>query len=184
MVVAGIDPSLTGTGLVVTQGGELLKAMTIDTDKLRGVERLLHIEGRLRFELKPLHSISRKAEWLVCLEGYAYARPNQAHQIGELGGVIRRFLHEERLPWIEISPHSVKKFATGKGNVKKNQVLMYVYKQWGLELDDDNIADAFVLCKMGEAVIKTAAENNVAYSEERLKALEKPLEAYKQLGGA
>lgn len=180
MVVAGIDSSLTGTGLVVTLGGELLKAMTIDTDKLRGVERLLHIERRLRFELKPfLHSI-----WLVCLEGYAYARPNQAHQIGELGGVIRRFLHEERLPWIEISPHSVKKFATGKGNVKKNQVLMYVYKQWGLELDDDNIADAFVLCKMGEAVIKTAAENNVAYSEERLKALEKPLEAYKQLGGA
>lgn len=144
-VVMGIDPSLTSTGLVVLSNSELISSETIGI-KEKGIARLLELqnilEGRL-FTYKPD---------LVVIEGYAFARSNQAHQMGELGGMIRMLLTQKRVPWIEVAPTQVKKFATGKGNAAKDLILMNVYKRWGVEFDSNDIADAYVLARIGLAV--------------------------------
>jgi len=49
------------------------------------------------------------------------------------------------------TPTELKKFITGKGNAKKQIIIQQVYKKYGIEFEDDNLADAFVLAKMAEA---------------------------------
>ena len=45
-------------------------------------------------------------------------------------------------------PTQIKKFITGRGNAKKDVIIREVYKRWGFETDDHNIADAYGLAQM------------------------------------
>ncbi|CEP67860.1 Crossover junction endodeoxyribonuclease RuvC [Moorella glycerini] len=144
--VMGIDPSLTSTGLVALENGNLILHETLEV-KEKGIARLLTLQNILERRL-----FAYKPD-LVVVEGYAFARSNQAHQMGELGGMIRMLLTQKRVPWIEVAPTQVKKFATGKGNSPKDIILRDVYKRWGVEFDSSDEADAFVLAKIGQAVL-------------------------------
>ncbi len=161
MIIIGIDPSLTVTACCILQSlphsGPLLERVI--PGKLRGMERLDYIQNSIR------DILNRYSCDLVCIEGYAYARPNQAHQMGELGGVLRLLLYRENVPYTEIAPPTLKKFATGKGNADKDQVMLQVYKRWGIECANNNEADAFVLAKMGECLIMGKEELTVAQAE-------------------
>jgi crossover junction endodeoxyribonuclease RuvC len=140
MKIVGIDASLTGTGIAILNSS--LRTECIQTG-LTGSRRLVDIRERVR-------SIVEGAE-LVVLEGYAFARPNQAHQIGELGGVLRVLFYEMGLKVIEVAPSAVKKYATGKGNAKKEDIAVAIYKRWGREFKTNDEADAFVLAVIGKA---------------------------------
>jgi crossover junction endodeoxyribonuclease RuvC len=43
---------------------------------------------------------------------------------------------------------TLKKFAAGKGNAKKQEMLMMMYKRWGVEFSDDNAADSYALARL------------------------------------
>jgi len=170
----GLDLSLAGTGIVAlgtVEGQEIMHESRIESAK-HGVQRVLEIESEVTAV------ITKYKPSLVCLEGYAFARANQAHQIGELGGVIRRMLTiimGEEL-WIEVSPGQVKKFATGSGNAKKDQVMLGAYKRWGYEADNSDLADAFVLAKIGQILLQGGLEcEQLQNNEQRavIKELEK-----------
>jgi crossover junction endodeoxyribonuclease RuvC len=48
-----------------------------------------------------------------------------------------------------VAPTSLKKYITGKGTkVQKNQILLQVYKKWGVEFTDDNAADSYGLARI------------------------------------
>lgn len=94
----------------------------------------------------------------VCMEDYARGMRNGREEAGELGGLVklelyRRLPHPVRYPTV-VSPSSLKKYATGSGSaaVKKQQILLAVYKKWGEEFKDDNQADAYVLAKIAHAL--------------------------------
>lgn len=87
----------------------------------------------------------------AAIESYAFgAKGSRAYQIGELGGIIKYQLADKHHKPSYIPPSAVKKFATGKGNAKKVDVIIGVMKRWGYEPEDndDNLADAFVLAQM------------------------------------
>lgn len=89
---------------------------------------------------------------LVVIEGYAYAgKFNNALQY-ELGACIRMRLYQDEIPFVEVQPTSLKKFVTGKGNCKKDLMLLNVYKRWEFDTEDDNEADAYGLAQMGRAI--------------------------------
>lgn len=142
--IVGVDASLTSTGVVALEKDKVYP-YTIQR-KSTGVERLIEIREIVRAEIVSAD--------IVVIEGYAFARANQAHQIGELGGVLRVMFHEEKIKYIEAAPSAVKKFATGKGNAKKEDVVLSVYKRWGKEFKTNDETDAFVLAKIGEAWLK------------------------------
>ena len=141
MKIVGIDPSLTSTGVAVLPN----KTYTIKS-KQRGVARLVEIRDAIKEEIADAD--------IVILENYAYCRANQAHQIGELGGVLRVLLTEFGVKWKTVAPGQLKKFATGKGNAKKEHILQQVYKRWGVECKTSDEADAFTLAKIGQALIQ------------------------------
>jgi len=151
--IFGIDPSLTSTGYCVRDSGKTYAIGTILPKKLRGVERLLYIEDKLN------DLCMKQLGGLVVIEGYSFGSQGRAiFQIGELGGVIRRYLHLMEIPWVEVAPASLKKFVTGKGNTKKEHMMMHVLKRWGVECNNNNEADAFGLAMIGECLSGKATE--------------------------
>lgn len=139
MRLCALDLSLTASGVAVWTPVVGREVTTLEPSS-RGVERLEWI-------LRRVVDLTRGAD-LVVIEGYAYARANQAHQIGELGGVIRLALHTRHVPYVEIAPSAVKKYATGKGNAGKELVLVEAVKRLGYEGSDNNEADALWLLTM------------------------------------
>jgi crossover junction endodeoxyribonuclease RuvC len=138
MRVLGLDLSLTASGYAADE-----EAVGVIRSRARGPRRLAEIRN---FILE----LASDCE-VVVLEGYSYASPNQAHQIGELGGVVRLGLYAAHVPYAEIPPAVLKKFATGKGNADKDAVLAAAIRRFGFQGEDNNAADAWILRAMGLA---------------------------------
>jgi len=108
----GIDLSLTSTGWATASG-----TGTIST-KMKGMERLEFIHDSI---LNLLETIPFP---IVAVEGYAFAKQtSHAHAQGELGGIIRMMMFRNQVPWIEVPPTNRAKFATGRGNAGKSEVI-------------------------------------------------------------
>jgi len=141
MNTVGLDLSLTSTGYSV-----LGETGSINGTKLRGPERLIVIREKVRSLIEPL------ASPVVAIEGYSFGSKNsQAHATGELGGVVRVLLHELNVPYVEIPPTCRSKFATGKGNAGKSEVVSAISAKTGIIWTGsgaDDMCDAWILEEM------------------------------------
>ena len=117
----GLDLSLTSSGISING-----KTSIVST-KAKGPERLSYIN-------KTILQICLDEEINCALiEGYSFAsRNSQAHSIGELGGCIRMTFWECGISYTEIPPTSRAKFATGKGNAGKSEVVSSISAKTGI----------------------------------------------------
>jgi crossover junction endodeoxyribonuclease RuvC len=81
----------------------------------------------------------------VFIEGYAYASKGVVFHIGENTGLLKHRLWERDVSFVEISPPSIKKFATGKGNSNK----MSMYESFVKETEFD--ISATIHCNEGDS---------------------------------
>jgi crossover junction endodeoxyribonuclease RuvC len=88
---------------------------------------------------------------IICIEGFGFAS-QQAIQLGGIGWGIRMAMWRKLIPYFEPSPSQVKKFATGKGNTKKDNMTVPIYRLWGFEHKSDNVRDAFVLAQIARSL--------------------------------
>lgn len=150
--IVGLDLSLTATGVAPSRFPQLRIAYTITT-KLRGCERLAYIRDEVMRPCSPVEVWDpdwRMVAPLVVIEDYAFSRAAaHSHQLGELGGVVRLALHEAGVPFVCVVPSSLKKYATGKGNANKGEMLAAAIRRLGYEGASDNEADALWLQAMG-----------------------------------
>ena len=136
--VIGLDLSLTATGVACDHNCS--KATT----NLRGCERLIFVRDYVA-DLTHKHLLP-----FVVIEGFSFGSNNRsAREIGGLGWVVRVMLHETQVPWIEVPPATLKKYATGKGNVGKVEMVVSARERLGYEGHDDNEADALWLRAIG-----------------------------------
>jgi crossover junction endodeoxyribonuclease RuvC len=56
---------------------------------------------------------------------------------------------------------TLKKYASGKGTSKKQEMLLQIYKRWGVEFNDDNAADAYALARLAGSVHIDAIEKAI-----------------------
>jgi crossover junction endodeoxyribonuclease RuvC len=89
------------------------------------------------------------------VEGYSYGSPrgagSQAHSIGELGGVFRLLCYRRAIPLAVVAPTQLKKYATGKGNATKDEVVAAIASRTGLHFPGpgaNDKYDAWVLWQM------------------------------------
>lgn len=127
----GIDLSYTATGIAMTGH----QPSTFGTKPgPPHHERALTISGEIQRHLA-------LTDGLICIEG-GVNRSQAAFNSGILHGVVRCALrsnwHRVRL----IPPATVKKYATGKGNVDKVAVIVAARERLGIDTLDDNEADA------------------------------------------
>jgi crossover junction endodeoxyribonuclease RuvC len=60
-----------------------------------------------------------------------------------------------------VPPMTLKKYAAGKGNAKKQEMLLQIYKRWGIEFNDDNAADSYALARLAAGIAKDKVEEAV-----------------------
>lgn len=159
----GFDPGLSpGSPTLVTidANGKLVESFKLATVKLPKGSSSHKVGERLKMLTDDLfRQLLRLSPLQWFMEGYSHASAHQAHQLGELGGVVRyRALHfeaKDQLPFpIVAPPSSLKKFVLGRGGGKgtdKVAVAVAANRLWGLAMSDEHAYDALVLSQMARA---------------------------------
>lgn len=140
-IVLAIDPS-TKTGFTVLEVNKTnihIKHLEEYKAPSKGMERLGFIAGRLD------QLLSKYAPDIVYIEGYSFMSKFNLVTMAEVGTIFRYFLWQAGYEVIEVAPTTLKKFITGKGNSNKNLILLNVFKNWNINIENDNIADSFGL---------------------------------------
>lgn len=146
--ILGLDLSLSATGWCFTADGSNYQMGTLKApDKMREVDRLRYLRELL---LATILKHDLRGRGVVFLEEYAFAAQGRAFGLGEWGGVARCLLADNALHVFSVSPGTLKKFVTGKGNAKKNEMLLGVFKKWGASFHSDDEADAYSLTQFGK----------------------------------
>src|SRR5690625_3467806 len=159
----GVDPSTTGTGLVILdKKGNVMIEKEITTKEKEDPQRFIDIADQV------INHIDFDDK--VLIEGFSYGSRGRgvSTQYG-VGWIIRALLVEEHINYIEVSPGGLKKFATGKGNTSKDNMILPIFKRWNFEDDSDNVRDAYELAQMGRAL--DGLEKTTKYQKEALKAI-------------
>lgn len=161
--VIGLDISLTSTGY------SGFGSTGTFTSKLKGVERLDDLAIQLRNYL-----LSAPNDVVLIIEGYSFgSRASQAHAIGEIGGVMRLEAFRAGIAYVEVPPTCRAKFATGRGNASKNEVISAISARTGITWSGkgaDDEADAWILEEM--ALVKLGRER-FEWPKVNLEALDK-----------
>ena len=162
MKLMGLDLSLTSTGMSMNGVTSVIRS------KARGAERLSEVTKSV------LHECLENEIDCVVIEGYSFAsRSGQAFSIGELGGCIRMTLFECNIPIVEIPPTCRAKFATGRGNASKGEVISAISAKTGIIFSGasgNDECDAWVLEQMAITKVGLSAYQ---WTKEQLSSFEK-----------
>jgi crossover junction endodeoxyribonuclease RuvC len=140
----GIDPS-TKTGLVILENNKIHTAIEITSKEKRDPHRFMDIAKKVMKYITE-HDV-------ICIEGFSYSSKGSAVSVQYgIGWILRSELIRAGLNYHDVPPSSVKKFATGKGNAKKEDMVLPIFKRWGFEHNSDNVRDAFVLAQIAQAL--------------------------------
>ena len=128
--VVGLDLSITATGCCHPDG-------EVETWKYAAK----HGDLRLRYIADEVQALALTCPDLFVIEDL----PTHAHGAGITGmvhGAVRCLLLRAEIPYALVTPATLKKYATGKGNADKTAMALALYKKARIELGDDNQVDA------------------------------------------
>jgi crossover junction endodeoxyribonuclease RuvC len=171
----GIDPS-TRTGLVILdKNGELIDSMEI-TAKGEDPARMIEIIDDVIAQMEDGD--------FTAIEGFSYGSRGSAVDIQYgIGWGLRMGLHVSDRRYIQVAPAALKKFTGAKGNAKKDELAVHIYKRWGFESKSDNVRDAFVLAHIARmthfynrplAELKGIEHNLTAFQADVIKVILNP----------
>lgn len=102
---------------------------------------------------------------MAVLEDYSFASTGRTFQIGENFGLLKYKLRERIIPFVTVPPTVLKKFATGKGNAKKDLMEIAYKEDTGHDIKDilgmtenqwnpsSDIIDSYFLAKYWRSVL-------------------------------
>jgi Holliday junction resolvasome RuvABC endonuclease subunit len=160
--ILGLDLSLNHTGWCTFTVGEpaSLQYGVHDLEKspLSEIEKM----DAVLIWLEPMLT----AGAVVIIEGFAFAAKGRAvYQMAGLQYLVRHLLFQKAVPFKLVTPNQAKKFLTGKHNSDKNLILLKTFRVYGIEVEDDNIADAINMNKIGQAILGLLELSNQAQQE-------------------
>jgi Holliday junction resolvasome RuvABC endonuclease subunit len=173
-VAIGIDQSLTGFALSAVSVEFPQQHHTwVYKSPYKGVERLDDIQTFIFDRLEWLQARGNNIHD-IAMESPFLGSPSTL-PLSELAAAVKLFLFGHfyennnypekqsqhlRTPLV-VPPMTLKKYATGKGTSKKQEMLLQIYKRWGVEFLDDNAADAYALARL-------ASENSIDSIEAKI----------------
>lgn len=168
----GIDPSLQSTGLYFYQrygqfGNYKYSQPTyaqIDTkpkDFPNNINRCLYIASLIVQLIEQKIDDNTKVKLVVCQDYFVGRSQGAVISLAELGTMIRYKILLKGFPLCVVPPKTIKKFVTGNGNAKKQQMMQTVFNRWGYKASTDNLADACGMSKFAEFITQLWNENLV-----------------------
>lgn len=135
MKIIGLDLAVGATGLCLPDG-----TTQVIKPKSQGDRRLLEIQYAVG------SAVTQSRAELVVMEDVPSRMIGAAGKvIPMVHGAVRTDLMTMGTPYALVSPATLKKFATGKGNADKTAMILAAYKRSGIEFTDDNECDAWWL---------------------------------------
>lgn len=158
----GIDPS-TKTGFVIlNDDGSVDIDVEVKPHTTSDPHRFMEIADTI---MKLLESDDR-----IIIEGFSYGSTGDAVSIQYgTGWMMRAWIIKNGMDYIEVTPGGLKKFATGDGRTKKENMILPIYKKWGYEHTSDNVRDAYVMAQIGRYM--DGLEEPTKYQQDVLKKL-------------
>ena len=145
--VVGLDLSLTGTGVAII-GEAGIRTHLITSKGKKGASLRERWERLDILANKIQQAIPEKV--LVVIEQPAYSQTGGSHH--DRSGLWWLIVHALN-PWhtvVEVTPGTLKKFATGKGNAGKDEMLAAAIRRYpAADVVNNNVADALHLAAMG-----------------------------------
>jgi crossover junction endodeoxyribonuclease RuvC len=135
--ILGLDLSLTATGYCLNgESGRI-------TSREKGWDRVAEIVQevtRLTFGVD-----------VVVVEGPAYGAKDQRGiwERAGLRGALFLWLYQHHLTTVEVTPATLKMYATGRGNAHKDAMIAAAIRRFYFQGSDNNEADAYLLWCMG-----------------------------------
>lgn len=161
----GIDASLSGFAIAMMPDDDTLPLAWHHAFSGAGTARLAAVRKYLNDHIMQFTSSGVHTIEDVALEDTVRSSFSSL-AMGELAATVKLTLYDSlmvgkgRTP-LRVPPNTLKKFATGRGNAKKNEVLLSCYKKWGMEFRDDNEADAYVLSRISAGLFDNAYEEEI-----------------------
>jgi Holliday junction resolvasome RuvABC endonuclease subunit len=150
--VLGIDQSVRATGIcVLCAETRIVRHLELVAPfKSTGMgltsPHLAVLDGRLRALL------TEHTPQVMVMEGYAYNAANKKFMLGEVGGIVKLAALTFNTPLYVAAPKQVKKFISGNASANKEQVMRAVLGNYGEDIGDDNLADAFALAAIAAEI--------------------------------
>ncbi|MEY8732095.1 hypothetical protein AB9M92_07490 [Peribacillus frigoritolerans] len=143
--------------------GEARTALEIKTKVEKDPQRFMDLAAQIRKHILDTD--------IICIEGFSYGSKGSGvstqYGIGWLIRVVE--LLKNGYSYTDVPRTSLKKFASGKGNTKKDELVLSIYKRWGFESNSDNIRDAYVLAQIAQYLHKDI--ELTAFQKEALKKI-------------
>lgn len=158
MIVVGIDPSLTCTGVATVNASVRVEPGAWFTTRVRTAPTSSDLDEQLRriqtAAARTLAALPRRVDLVVIEEPSKRSIDISHNDRVQMYGLVVMKLRERGLPVARVSPKTRAKYATGNGNSRKPEVLAamraLVAGDFGTALvPDHNVADAVALAAMG-----------------------------------
>ena len=173
-IAIGIDQSLTGFAMTAVNINHPAAYETwVYKSPYTGVRRLADIQWWMENKFDFLETQNCRIKD-IAMEGTVLAS-HSALKLGELAGTVKLsiwnyfdgnlnsvipFEEHLRTP-LQIPPMTLKKYAAGKGNAKKQEMLMQIYKRFNVEFNDDNAADSYALARLAAGIYLNATDKEI-----------------------
>ena len=155
MIIIGVDIGLAKLGIcsisVSDKPFKKLDIKQMTTFRLNGkIEKQNRLPTFLLEYTETIARIIREADLIIIekpfgLRGYATV-------LFELFGIIKFIGIINEIKFVEISPKTLKKFATGKGNAQKSSMVLKAYKEFKIEGNSEDEIDALWCALVGDCL--------------------------------
>lgn len=166
MIIAAVDPSLTGTGTAVLDAAR--RAMTVGTIVTKGVQNAPERDSLRRIRRITAETLARLTASgppaLTVIEAPAFSKSTgMAHERSGLWWVLYAALHDLGTPVLVIKPNLRAKYATGSGTAGKDAVMLAAAARYAALAypANNNESDAIVLAAMGARIAGLPIEDRL-----------------------
>ena len=143
----GIDLSLTSTGIsIIDEECKIIFQSLIKTTNTEIIEnRIINVNNNIEKYITDNLPIS------IFMEGLSYQSKGQSSlELAALHYYLRISFVKSNLNFKVIPPTTLKRFicGVGKGQAKKELVLLKCFKKYGIEFDNNDLCDSYCLSRM------------------------------------
>ena len=98
-------------------------------------------------------SIDRYETEIIAVEASFFHQKHRANAVKKIQQLapIQMVGSVMRIPVKEYAPATIKKFITGNGQASKSEVMDALARRYGMDITDDNVADAIGVLKVAES---------------------------------
>lgn len=182
--IIGLDLSLTSTGWYIIDESIQFGEIKTNPKKFPNlIERVQYIADTLIQKIEEHGGVD-----LVVMQDYFVGKNCQTViQLSVLGTIVRYKMLKNGYSYLTVAPTQIKKYSTGSGTAHKDNMLKVVFKNYGLDTESNNIADACAIAYLGntylEYVQKGQKEKLKKYEIQVLKKIVKQRQVVKPYGG-